>query len=749
MMSTCTQPGCTGTIEDGYCNVCGTPDLAAVPANVRPVTTSGAAPDDGGEATSRGSVRSGSSSQRLASSPLGSLRVAPGSRVTRKLGTGSTRMRGSRLGAGITVIPPQPVGDPTAAMMVVPEVPEDRRVCPACGAPVGRSREGRPGRTEGFCPRCRNPFSFTPKLHKGDLVAGQYEVAGCLAHGGLGWIYLAQDRNVSDRWVVLKGLLNSGDPDAYAAAVKERTFLAGVKHPLIVEIFNFVMHEDAGYIVMEYVGGTSLKSILKERRRATGAADPIPVDQAVAYMIEILPAFQYLHDKQLLYCDFKPDNIIQSGDAVKLIDLGGMLEMGDTSSAIYGTVGYQAPEVPQVGPSIASDLYTIGRTLMVLAVDFRGYQSRYIASLPPADETPLFRRYDSLYRLVAKACARDPNDRFSSADEMRVQMLGVLREIVAADRPEQRLGAHSTSSVLFEAPVVAEDTLTWQDLPALKVDPADPMAAWLAGVSVSDPAARVEVLGGADPQTVEVRLARAQAAVEAGLTDVAQRTIGEILDDDPWEWRAVWVSGLAALRAGDPTSARAAFNAVYGQVPGELAPKLALGLACETSGEYEVAEALYQVCVRTDANYTAPAAFGMARIRSARDDLDGALAALDLVPPTSRAFVDARRQRAALLTGSDRGLPALAAAIDSVQGVTIDPKERAQLVVDVLSAALDGVDADGPQPNLRIAGYPAEERSLRDGLEAAYRGLAGLTEDPHERISLVDQANLVRRWTLR
>jgi serine/threonine-protein kinase PknG len=67
----------------------------------------------------------------------------------------------------------------------------------------------------------------------------------------------------------------------------------------------------------------------------------------------------------------------------------------------------------------------------------------------------------------------------------------------------------------------------------------------------------------------------------------------------------------------------------------------------------------------------------------------------------------------------------------------------------VLSAALDGVDADGPQPNLRIAGYPAEERSLRDGLEAAYRGLAGLTEDPHERISLVDQANLVRRWTLR
>ena len=49
-------------------------------------------------------------------------------------------------------------------------------------------------------------------------MAGQYEVAGALAHGGLGWIYLARDRNVSDRWVVLKGLLNSGDKDALAAA---------------------------------------------------------------------------------------------------------------------------------------------------------------------------------------------------------------------------------------------------------------------------------------------------------------------------------------------------------------------------------------------------------------------------------------------------------------------------------------------------------------------------------------------------
>ena len=107
-----------------------------------------------------------------------------------------------------------------------PRSPRSKRICPSCESPVGRSRDGQPGRTEGFCPKCRTPFSFTPKLQAGDLVGGQYEVAGCLAHGGLGWIYLARDRNVSDRWVVLKGLLNSGDADALAAAIAERQFLA-------------------------------------------------------------------------------------------------------------------------------------------------------------------------------------------------------------------------------------------------------------------------------------------------------------------------------------------------------------------------------------------------------------------------------------------------------------------------------------------------------------------------------------------
>jgi serine/threonine-protein kinase PknG len=731
----CTQPGCTGTIVDGYCDVCGSPGGAP-------------AADQGVAGVSQSPSTVSRASNRLASTALGSARAAAGgTKITRRLGTSSTRLRGARLGAGLTSIPPVPAVDAGKAILKNPMVPEDRRTCPSCEAPVGRSRDGQPGRTEGFCPKCRTPFSFAPKLQEGDLVGGQYEVAGAIAHGGLGWIYVARDRNVSDRWVVLKGLLNSGDPDALAAAIAERQFLAQVEHPLIVEIYNFVTHEGAGYIVMEYVGGTSLKELLKQRMKAAGGRyDPLPVDQAIAFIVEVLPAFQYLHDLNLIYCDFKPDNIIQVGDAVKLIDLGGVRRLDDLDSAIYGTTGYQAPEVPVVGPSVASDIYTIGRTLTVLAMEFRGYQSTYIATLPPVEQTPLFEANDSFYRLLLKACAPDPADRFVSADELRVQLLGVLREVVALDRDAAE---HSASSLLFWSPTVSEDALDWQDLPALRVDESDTQAPWLRTLSIEDPVQRLAALDAAPEVSPEVLLARSRAALEAGDPAQADQAAQALLAEDPWDWRAAWMSGLVALSLGKTDDAQSAFNAVYGQVPGELAPKLALAVACELHGEGDVAESLYVTCARTDANYIAPAAFGLARIRTARGDVAGAIKALELVPGTSRAFTSARRRRATLLAESGGGLASLAGALQSLDSLTIDPVDRSRFWVEVLQSALTIVAAQGDDATVSIAGGPASEPHLRDGLEAAYRDLAQYAATRQERVALVDQANAVRRWTMR
>src|SRR4029079_11647624 len=231
----------------GYCDLCGMAPAVAAPASAH---------------VSSGTART-----------LGSA-TARTRRPTTARTAGSVR---SQLGAGLIEVPAVPFRDPSEAIMAKAEVAEHRRFCARCGEPVGRVGEGQPGRDEGFCRKCGAPFSFKPKLVAGDVVAGQYEVVGCLAHGGMGWIYLARDHNVSDRWVVLKGLLNTGDDDAMAAALAERRFLAEVEHPNIVKIFNFVTHESSGYIVMEYVGGSSLKEIVTERRAANGGtADPLP-----------------------------------------------------------------------------------------------------------------------------------------------------------------------------------------------------------------------------------------------------------------------------------------------------------------------------------------------------------------------------------------------------------------------------------------------------------------------------------------
>ncbi|HSU36018.1 MAG TPA: tetratricopeptide repeat protein, partial [Propionibacteriaceae bacterium] len=482
-------------------------------------------------------------------------------------------------------------------------------------------------------------------------------------------------------------------------------------------------------------------------RANSGRFDPLPVDQALAYILEILPAFSYLHDLGLVYCDFKPDNLIQVGDAVKLIDLGGVRRIDDMDSAIYGTVGYQAPEVAQVGTTVASDIYTIGRTLVVLITEFRGYQTRYVASLPPVAETPVFAEQDSLYRLIAKACASDPADRFASVDELRVQLLGVLREVVA----ERTAGTALTSaaSVLFEAPAVTGEALEWDELPALRIDTTDPQYAWLSNISLEDPEERLAELRRAPELSAEVLLAQAKAALQLRRSDLVNQIVNQMLAADPWEWRAVWVSGLSALDSGDFAAAQSSFNAVYGQIPGELAVKLALALACERGGEGEIGEALYRTCASTDANYVAPAAFGMARIRTARRDISGAVQALDLVPSTSRSFTEARRLRALALLKSGQGLPALSQAMDSLKGVSLDPREQAELTASILERAVAEVNKTGPKTGVMIGPYAARDETLRDGLELTYRTLAGTETDEARRYALVDKANAVRRWTLR
>ncbi|MFE3519380.1 tetratricopeptide repeat protein [Streptomyces sp. NPDC059166] len=488
MSTQCQRPDCEGSYEDMgggelYCDTCGLAPVVS-PTGMVGSPPTGIAGGGAGKGSGSSSRSSGSQASGRASSRSSTSRRSVSGRLSRSLSgrptsrsvsvrssgssTGAASGRG-RLGVGLVLVPDVPRPDPRSAVMSDPEVPERKRFCSRsdCGAPVGRARGERPGRTEGFCTKCGHPYSFVPKLRAGDIVHGQYEVAGCLAHGGLGWVYLAVDRAVSDRWVVLKGLLDTGDQDAMAAAISERRFLAEIEHSNIVRIYNFVEHLDQrtgsldGYIVMEYVGGKALKEIANERRTPEGRRDPLPVEQACAYGIEALEALGHLHSRNLLYCDFKVDNAIQTEDQLKLIDMGAVRRMDDAESAIYGTIGYQAPEVAEAGPSVASDLYTVARTLAVLTFDFQGYTNVFVDSLPDPDNIEVFRRYESFYRLLVRATDPDPARRFSSAAEMAEQLTGVLREVVALQtgRPRPAL------STLFGTETRVTDTVLFPELP--------------------------------------------------------------------------------------------------------------------------------------------------------------------------------------------------------------------------------------------------------------------------------------------
>jgi serine/threonine-protein kinase PknG len=659
-------------------------------------------------------------------------------------------------------------------------VAESQRFCPKCEHPVGRARNGQPGLADGFCPNCGHPYSFTPKLQPGDLLGGQYEVLGCLAHGGLGWIYLARDRNVSDSWRVLKGLLNTGDADAMAAAVAERQFLAAVDHPNIVRIYNFVQHTDprtgetAGYIVMEYVGGRSLRQILLDERRAGRS---VPVEHALAYALEVLGAFGYLHGLGLVYCDFKPDNVLQSEEMLKLIDMGAVRRIDDEDGPIYGTVGYQAPEIESEGPSPSSDLYTVGRTLAVLTFDFTGSTSTYKETLPDPATVPLLAQQESFYRLLRRATDPDPHRRFATAAQMAEQLTGVLRQVLATGDGTPRPWFSLLFSPELEA-VGAEtgdmDGTDWATavdarplaaqiaagLPVPQVDTEDPAAGYLATLSTLDPrqltaalsaAARGEA--GTPPavaESAETRLALARALIVTGDLDHAASTLTELATGEHADdWRITWYHGLREVAAERPKAAQADFDAVYDQLPGELAPQLALGFAAEAAGDQPTADRYFARVWTVDRSHVS-AAFGLARTRLAADDRAGAIAALAAVPQTSSHYVTAQIAAVRMhLTrmGSEITPGDLREAAGRLDRLTLDASRREYLRSEILLAALDSVTAGQAVGADRLLGCEPAEHPLRSGLEQSYRTLARMAPDQVRRIALVDRANDVRPRT--
>ena len=676
-----------------------------------------------------------------------------------------------RLGGGLVEIPRVPEIDPLAALMVNPVVAELKRFCWNCGRPVGRSDDSHEGESEGVCPHCGSAFSFLPQLNPGDMVADQYEIKGCVAHGGLGWVYLAVDHNVNERPVVLKGLVHSGDAEAQAIAMAERQFLAEVVHPSIVQIFNFVEHPDSrgepvGYIVMEYVGGTSLKPPRGEK---------LPVAEAIAYMLEILPALGYLHSMGLCYNDLKPENIMVTEEQLKLIDLGAVSRI-NSFGYLYGTPGYQAPEIVRTGPTVATDIYTVGRTLAALTLQLKTRKGRYVDGLPSDD--PVLARYDSFGRLLRRAIDPDPRRRFSSAEEMSSQLLGVLREVVADDTGMPRPGlstvftrTRSTFGVellvahtdVYIDGLVHTERLTATEivtaLPVPLVDPTDVAATVLSATVLSQPVQTLDSLRaarhggleseGADlTESVELTLMEVRALLDLGDVAKANRKLEDLAERVGWRWRLVWFKAVSELLTADFDSAKKHFTEILDTFPGELAPKLALAATAELAGTADE-RPFYQTVWHTDNNIIS-AGFGLARAQSVEGDRAAAVTTLDEVPVASRHFITARLTSAVtLLSGrsahelTEEQIRDAARRVESLP----DTEPRVlQIRALVLGTAMDWIAAHQASPQ-HILGFPFTDHGLRLGVEASLRNLARVTPSQAHRYALIDLANEVRPIT--
>ncbi|HEY5841018.1 MAG TPA: tetratricopeptide repeat protein, partial [Mycobacterium sp.] len=505
-------------------------------------------------------------------------------------------------------------------------------------------------------------------------------------------------------------------------AVAERQFLAMVNHPGVVKIYNFVEHpgfdgRPIGYIVMEYVGGTTLEAILAKQQGEAPEGVPtsmMPVEQALGYVLEVMPAMCYLHSLGLVYNDLKPDNIMLTEDNVELIDMGAVSGIGDFGY-IYGTKGFQAPEIVRTGPTIATDIYTLGRTLAKLTVDMPN--DRYAETLPDPADVPLFQRYESFYRLLVRATNSRPAQRFSSADEMATQCKGVLREILA----EQTGVPHPGASVLFNTPRSVFGT----DLALQRTD-----------VFV-------------DGRPHHVRL---------NAPDVAHALPTPAPADDPEsDWRMDWDDALAALDAGKPKAARACFERVVAALPGEVAPKLASAATTELVLEEDQpsdveqlrrsAERYYQTLWRTDHSIVS-AAFGLARQLVARGDRVGAITVLDQVPSTSRHYGEAHLTSALILV-AERPMHQITEAdlreAARRVGQLADTEPRVvQIRALVLGTALDWLRSGAIPAADPICDHTFDERGLRAGIEEALRELARHSPRRRHRYTLVDLANSIR-----
>lgn len=273
-------------------------------------------------------------------------------------------------------------------------------------------------------------------ISKGQKIGDRYEIIRSIGEGGMANVYLARDV-ILNRLVAVKVLRGDLAEDEKFVRRFQREAIAAssLNHPNIVEVYD--VGEDNGkyFIVMEYVEGKTLKSLIKKRGALT-----LPEVQDI--MLQLTSAIAHAHESYIVHRDIKPQNVIIMDDGrVKVMDFGIASQLNSNeltqTNSVMGTVYYLPPEQANgSSSSFKSDIYSLGILMYELvtgSVPFKGDSPvevaiKHMKNPLPSITEPYPEIPQSVENVILRASAKNPKNRYNSVQEMHDDLLTVLDE---------------------------------------------------------------------------------------------------------------------------------------------------------------------------------------------------------------------------------------------------------------------------------------------------------------------------------